>query len=172
MRIPKTKAKTLFFSLMISSLVLNFAFAEKKKEETLTENKTPPAQSQKQTAKGNKIQCNMDFNLKTWSVIYKSGKGTGTIHCNDGSNIPVMIRAHGGGFTFGKSKLEGKAHFTGVDNTKELLGSYASATAHGGIVKSGNVQGMTKGPVSMSLTSSGNGFDLGIAFGSFKISRR
>lgn len=160
--------KTLFSSLILSALILSLAHAEKKQEETLTENKTPS----ERTSKNKKIQCDMEFNLKTWSVIYKSGKGSGNIHCNDGSNIPVIIRAHGGGFTFGKSKLEGKAHFTGVDNTKELLGSYASATAHAGIVKSGNVQGMTKGPVSMSLTSSGNGFDLGIAFGSFKISQR
>ena len=117
------------------------------------------------------IQCKLAFNINSWSVIYKSGKGSGTISCDNGETFPVIIRAHGGGITFGKSKIKGHGNFTGVEKTSELFGSYATAEAHGGIVKSGKVEGLTKGRVSLSLSGTGQGFDLGIAFGSFKIKR-
>ena len=48
----------------------------------------------------------------------------------------------------------------------------ASAEAHAGAVKSSKAQAMTKGEVSLALSGTGDGWDLGIAFGKFKISRQ
>lgn len=119
------------------------------------------------------IECKMNFTMKSWSVFYKSGKGYGTIHCDNGQSIKVKLRAQGGGLTFGKSKIvNGKGIFSKVTNIKELYGSYATAEAHGGVVKSGTAQALTKGEVSLSLTGSGNGVDLGFDFGKFTISKK
>ena len=52
----------------------------------------------------------------------------------------------------------------------ELLGSYAAAEAHAGAVKSAKAQVMTKGEVSLALSGTGRGWDLGIAFGKLTIS--
>ena len=116
------------------------------------------------------VDCGMDFNFKTWSFLYKTGKGSGVLTCGK-EKIPVVITSHGGGATFGKSKIHGHASFTGVDKVADVFGSYATAQAHAGMIKSSNAQVLTKGDVSMSLTAVGKGIDLGIAFGSFEIRR-
>ena len=113
----------------------------------------------------------MDFTLKSWSFLYKTGKGSGTIVCNNGYKQAIRIKTDGGGVTFGKSKITGTGNFTGVDNINELYGSYATAQAHAGAKKSTNAQVLTKGEVSLSLTGKGEGFDLGFSFGGFTISR-
>ncbi|MBI2340982.1 MAG: hypothetical protein HYU99_11560, partial [Deltaproteobacteria bacterium] len=39
-------------------------------------------------AKGS-LDCRLKFNLSSWSVFYKSGKGTGTITCDNGEAAGV-----------------------------------------------------------------------------------
>lgn len=53
-----------------------------------------------------------------------------------------------------------------------MFGTYGGAEAHVGIVKSGNIQLVTKGDASLSLGGTGSGIDLGIGFGNFVIKRR
>jgi hypothetical protein len=119
------------------------------------------------------VDCRLDFNLSGWSVFYKTAKGEGTISCDDGSTLPVRISAKGGGVTVGKSTIEnGVGEFSGVANIRETLGTYASAEAHAGAVKSGKAQVMTKGEVSLALAGTGKGWDLGVAFGNFVIEPR
>ena len=128
---------------------------------------TPAAQ-----AAGN-VDCKLRFNLEGWSAFYKTAKGTGTITCDDGSSLPVSISAKGGGITFGKSKIEnGVGEFSGVSSIRETLGTYAAAEAHAGAVKSSKAQVMTKGEVSLALAGTGQGWDLGVAFGNFVIEPR
>jgi len=116
------------------------------------------------------IKCHMRFDMKAWSIFYKSGKGRGTITCNNGQRAAVKIRTHGGGLTFGKTRIEnGKATFTKVHNISDLYGGYAASEAHVGASRSAAAQAMTKGDISMSLTGTGHGVDIGIAFGKFKI---
>ena len=123
-------------------------------------------------AAGN-VDCKLRFNLEGWSAFYKTAKGTGTITCDDGSSLPVSISAKGGGITFGKSKIEnGVGEFSGVSSIRETLGTYAAAEAHGGAVKSSKAQVMTKGEVSLALAGTGQGWDLGVAFGNFVIEPR
>lgn len=118
------------------------------------------------------VDCNMTFSLKGWSAFYKTQSGTGTITCRNGQRLRVKIVAKGGGLTFGKSSIEnGKGEFTGVDDITDVLGSYASAEAHAGAAKSSKAQVMTKGEVSLALAGKGKGWDLGVAFGKFTISR-
>lgn len=116
------------------------------------------------------VKCRMKFDLKAWSVFYKSGKGRGTITCNNGQRSEVKIRTHGGGITFGKHRIEnGKGSFSKVYDISELYGKYATTEAHAGASRSAGAQAMTKGDISLSLSGTGHGYDLGFAFGSFKI---
>ncbi|HXS73650.1 MAG TPA: hypothetical protein VN725_06360 [Rhodanobacteraceae bacterium] len=118
------------------------------------------------------IKCHMDFTLSGWSVIYQTADGAGTITCANGQSMPVKIDAKGGGLTVGKYKLtDGRATFSHVTDIQQILGSYATANAHAGVVHSGHAAAMTKGNVSMSLAGHGQGWDIGAGFESFSISK-
>jgi len=119
-----------------------------------------------------KLDCEMRFNLKGWSAIYKHSEGTGVITCNNGTSYPVTIVANGGGLTAGKSQIDnGKGKFSDVTNVSDLFGSYAQGDASAGVVKGGTAQVMTKGTVSLALAGAGEGVELGISFGKFTINR-
>ena len=119
------------------------------------------------------VKCHMTFQISGWSVIYKESNGSGTIKCSNGQSMHVKLKARGGGLTVGKSSIDnGQGDFSAVGNINELLGVYASAEAEAGAVKSAKAQVVTKGEVSLSLSGTGSGWDLGVAFGSFEISRK
>lgn len=119
------------------------------------------------------IDCKMHFTLKSWSLFYKTAKGAGTIVCENGERMNVRLSAKGGGLTVGKSKIEdGIGKFSDVESIKQTLGTYGSADAHAGAVKSAGAVAMTKGNVSLALSGTGQGWDLGVAFSGFTISRR
>jgi len=122
-------------------------------------------------AAGANVDCTMTFTMKGWSAFYKTASGSGTIKCSNGQTLNVKLSAKGGGLTVGKSTIEnGHGEFSAVENTSELLGSYVAAEAHAGAVKSAKAQVMTKGEVSLALSGTGRGWDLGIAFGKLTIS--
>lgn len=126
-----------------------------------------PAQAAKE------LECTMRFSLAGWSAFYKTASGEGTVRCNNGQTMKVTIETRGGGFTFGKSEIkDGIGRFSEVYDIEQVLGSYASAGAHAGAVNSAEAQALTKGPVSLALSGKGSGWDLGVAFGKFTISRR
>ena len=125
------------------------------------------------TAQAATITCKMTFNLAGWSAFYKTASGDGNVHCSNGQHMAVRINAKGGGLSFGKSTLNnGHGEFSGVHDIKDILGSYATAEAHAGAVKSSGAQAMTKGEVSLAISGTGEGWDLGIAFGKFTIEAR
>ena len=118
------------------------------------------------------IDCKLKFNLSGWSMFYKTASGSGTITCDNGQSMPVTISAKGGGLTFGKSSIQdGVGAFSGVIDIEQTLGSYASAEAHAGAVKSSKAMVVTKGEVSLALSGTGKGWDVGVGFGKFTISR-
>ena len=118
------------------------------------------------------LRCSMTFSMSGWSAFYQTASGSGTIKCGKGPSLSVKLEAKGGGLTVGKSTIEnGRGEFSSVANIDELLGSYISAEAHAGAVKSAKAQVMTKGEVSLALSGTGRGWDLGIAFGKLTISR-
>lgn len=119
------------------------------------------------------IDCKLDFTLSGWSLFYKTASGQGVVRCDNGQQLPVRIRAKGGGLTFGKSRIEhGVGEFSGVRGIREVLGTYATAEAHAGAVKSSRAQAMTKGDVSLALAGTGEGWDVGVAFGKFVLEAR
>lgn len=119
------------------------------------------------------MKCTMDFSLSGWSVIYQTADGHGTVTCANGQTMAVDIDAKGGGLSVGKYELvDGRGKFTHVTSIDDVLGSYATANAHVGVINSGHAAAMTKGPVSLALTGKGKGWDIGAGFESFKISRR
>jgi hypothetical protein len=116
------------------------------------------------------VKCEMTFSMKGWSAIYKRSSGKGTITCSNGQSASVKLEARGGGLTAGKSSIEnGRGEFSAVKDISEIYGSYAAAEAHAGAVKSSGARAMTKGEVSLALSGTGRGWDLGIAFGKFNI---
>lgn len=128
------------------------------------------ARADKVDKAADEIACMLHFDLETWSFFYKSGKGDGVISCDNGQKVSVKIKTYGGGITFGKSHIvDGEGSFTKVPNLEKLFGSYASTEAHAGAKTSKIAKAMTKGKESLTLTGSGEGYDLGFAFGSFKI---
>jgi hypothetical protein len=118
------------------------------------------------------ILCTMSFNMQGWSAFYKTASGSGTIECDNGESFKVKLSARGGGLTVGKSSIEnGRGKFSVVRSTDELFGTYVAAEAHAGAMKSSGAQVMTKGEVSVALSGTGRGFDLGVALGAVTISR-
>ncbi len=118
------------------------------------------------------MKCTMDFTLSGWSVIYRTANGHGTVTCPNGQSMDIKISAKGGGLSVGKYKLvDGHGHFSGVTNIDDILGSYATATAHAGVVNSTRAAAMTKGNVSLALTGQGKGWDIGAGFASFSIQK-
>jgi len=118
------------------------------------------------------LDCKLKFSLSTWSAIYKHSEGHGVVTCENGKSMRVDIVAKGAGLTVGKSQIDGgTGRFSDVHSMPEVLGSYAEAEAHAGVVKSGAAQVLTKGNVSLALAGSGQGVDLGIDVGEFTLTR-
>ncbi len=118
------------------------------------------------------VDCKLRFSMSGWSAFYKTASGQGTITCTNGQSMRVKLRAKGGGLTVVKYTIEnGVGEFSGVHGIHELLGTYVTAEAHAGAVKSAKGQVMTKGEVSLALSGTGRGWDLGVAFGKFIIKR-
>lgn len=118
------------------------------------------------------IDCSLRFSAAGWSLFYKTASGSGTVTCSNGQQAAVQIRSKGGGLTFGKSRISnGRGAFSGVRTIDDVFGTYVTAEAHAGASKSSRAQVMSKGNVSLALAGTGEGWDLGIAFGKFVISR-
>ncbi|MFC0676794.1 hypothetical protein ACFFGH_02865 [Lysobacter korlensis] len=118
------------------------------------------------------LDCEMRFSMSGWSAFYKTSSGTGTVSCNNGQRMQVKIASKGGGISFGKSRIvDGRGEFSGIQRIEDVLGTYVTAEAHAGAVKSTKAQVMTKGEVSLALGGKGEGWDVGVAFGKFTISR-
>jgi hypothetical protein len=126
-----------------------------------------------QTASAQLIKCKLTFTLAGWSIAYKTAKGSGTITCDNGTSARVTISSKGGGFTVGESTINnGRGEFSEVGSIDELFGSYATADASAGAVRSSDAQVLTKGNVSLAISGTGSGWDLGISFGAFRITKR
>ena len=116
------------------------------------------------------IDCKMQYTLKGWSIFYQTAKGGGVVTCDNGQSMHVVIETKGGGLTIGKSEIKhGVGRFSGVRDIRDVLGAYATAEVHAGVVKSSAAQVLVKGNVTLALAGTGEGWDLGIAFGKFVI---
>jgi hypothetical protein len=124
-------------------------------------------------ARAGSIDCNLKFTISSWAAFYKRSTGTGTITCSNGQSMRVRLEARGGGPSVGKSTIKnGKGDFAGVNDIRDTLGNYASAEAQAGAVKAAKGQVVTKGEVSLALSGTGEGWEIGVAFGKFSILRR
>ena len=118
------------------------------------------------------VECSMKFTLKGWSVFYKTAEGSGRVTCNNGEKANVKIKVTGGGLTFGKMDIrDGNGAFSEVLHIDEIFGTYVAAEAHAGAVKSAQASVYTKGEVSLALTGTGRGMNIGIDFGKLEISK-
>ena len=116
------------------------------------------------------LDCKMSFNLKGWSAFYKTASGHGVVRCSDGSSMNVRLHVEGGGISFGKTTIDnGRGEFTGLRSIRDALGDYVSGSAHGGAGETGSNTLVTKGEVSLGLTGTGRGWDIGVDFSNFSI---
>jgi len=121
-------------------------------------------------ASGADLECKLSYNLSGWSLIYKHTTGTGVVKCNNGKSMPVRVTAKAVGLTAGKWHIDnGQGKFTDVHNIHEVLGAYAQASANAGLAKSGEAQVLSKGDISLALSGAGEGINLGVDIGQFKI---
>ena len=128
--------------------------------------------SQPAAAADANLDCKLSYSLTGWSLIYKHTTGTGVVRCENGQTMRVRVSAKALGITAGKWKIDnGTGSFTDVHRISDVLGSYAQASANAGVVKSGEAQVLTKGPVSLALAGDGRGVNLGVDVGKFTISR-
>jgi hypothetical protein len=118
------------------------------------------------------VSCTLKFSSTQWSVLYEHAEGTGTVTCDNGKKMEVDISAKGVGLTAGKWRIDrATGKFTHVAKLRDVLGNYAALSANVGLVKSGTVQALTNGKVSLVLAGSGDGFDVGVTISQFKIER-
>jgi len=118
------------------------------------------------------VDCEMTFDLASWAVFYKEAKGSGVVKCSDGQRASVRIESKGGGLAFGRSEIEGgSGRFSKVKTIGEVFGTYARAEAQAGAGDAAGAQVLTKGDVSLALSGTGRGVEIGFAFGSFTIRR-
>jgi len=118
------------------------------------------------------IKCSMDFTLKGWSIFYKTAEGSGQVTCSNGQNAKVKINVTGGGLSFGNMEiLDGEGTFYEVTNIDEIFGGYVAAEAHAGAGKSTQISVYTRGNISLKLTGTGRGINVGFDFGRLKISK-
>jgi len=116
--------------------------------------------------------CKMNYTLTVWSLVYKHASGQGTVHCSNGQHMSVKLSSNGGGLTVGKYTIsDGFGEFAGVRSIDDVLGTYVAASADAAAVKAGTAQVMTKGEVSLALSGTGEGINLGVALAGFTISR-
>ncbi|MBT2750067.1 MULTISPECIES: hypothetical protein [unclassified Lysobacter] len=117
-------------------------------------------------------KCHMTFNTSGWAAIYKHINGTGRVTCDNGQAAAVRIHIRGAGLTAGKYSIDnGKGEFTKLKNIDEIYGTYATAGANAGVVKSAEGLVMTKGEVSLAVNGTGRGFNLGVDVSGFEIER-
>jgi hypothetical protein len=116
------------------------------------------------------LECKMTYSLSGWSLIYKHTTGSGVVTCSDGTSMPVRVTAKALGLTAGKWHIDnGQGKFSDVHSIHDVIGGYAQASANAGVAKSGEAQVLTKGPVSLALSGAGEGINLGVDIGQFKI---
>jgi len=124
---------------------------------------THPSMAQDERAD---LGCSLSFSMHGWSAIYSRAEGKGRVTCSDGSTMPVLITARGGGLTAGRTEVDhGAGRFTHVHTIDEVLGRYAQGEAHAGLTRSATAQVLTKGTVTLALHGSGEGIDLGVDVG-------
>lgn len=117
-------------------------------------------------------KCDLTFTLEGWSIFYKQADGSGLVRCDNGQQARVRLETRGGGVTFGRNKIVGgSGEFSRIADINEIFGNYANAEAHAGMGISSGAQVVTKGSVSLALAGTGNGVDIGFAFGRFTIRR-
>lgn len=117
--------------------------------------------------------CQIAYDLKGWSFIYKNYKGNGVVTCANGQTANVAVQLHAGGPTAGKSEIDGgRGTFSEVKDISEVFGTYVSIEGHAGVTRTAEGRAMTKGEVSLSLAGTGRGMDLGAAIGGFTIKHR
>ena len=119
------------------------------------------------------LSCRLDFTMKGWSAIYKRATGSGTVTCDNGAAMHVVLESKGFGLTAGKSTIdEGQGAITGLKSIDDVIGSYASGEASASAIRANAVTVLTKGEVSLALSGTGRGWELGVSFSDFRISRQ
>ena len=122
--------------------------------------------------KARNIACEMAFTMKGWSAFVSRAEGKGVVTCDNGQRADVVLTITGGGLTFGRTQVEdGKGVFSHITDISEIFGSYGQAEASAGATEAVSAQALTKGNVSLAITTKGRGWSLGVSGAKFSIER-
>ena len=123
-------------------------------------------------ANAKSTKCTLKFDLREWAAVYESAKGSGTITCDNGQSARVTIQSKGGGLSVGKFKIsDGRGSFTDVSSIDQLFGKYVAADTNAGARKAADAWVMTKDTVSLALSGTGEGWELGFSVDEFTITK-
>jgi len=128
-----------------------------------------PLHAQAQTSNAY-ISCSMNYKLSGWSFVVKQYDGSGNVTCSNGQRAQVKLTSRSIGFTIGQSDIEGIGYFSELKDISEIYGVFVALEGHIGAVRSGHGQIMTRGVVSLAISGSGRGFDIGVTLGGLNIS--
>lgn len=120
----------------------------------------------------NAATCHLRYDLTGWSIFYATVSGTGHVTCENGQSANVRIAAHGGGISLGGLEIRGDGAVSSVLDISEVFGGYVEVMGHAGAGPSAAGWAMTKGDVSLVLSGTGRGVNLGFAFGWLRIRPR
>ncbi len=116
------------------------------------------------------ISCSMNYKLGGWSFVVKQYDGTGNVVCSNGQRAQVKLASRSIGFTIGQSDIEGVGYFSELKDISEIYGTFVALEGHIGAIRSGHGQVMTRGIVSLAISGTGRGFDIGVTLGGLNIS--
>lgn len=117
-------------------------------------------------------KCSLTFDLHEWAAVYESATGKGKITCDNGQSAPVTIRGKGGGLSAGKFTVrDGRGSFTDVASIDELFGRYVAADSSAGARHAADAWVMTKDKVSLGISGTGTGWDVGFTVDEFVITK-
>jgi hypothetical protein len=128
-----------------------------------------PASAETAKKSTEKTKCDLTFSLSEWAAVYEHATGTGTITCENGQTANVAVTSKGVGLTAGKFKIDGKGEFSKVKDIADLFGGYAAAEGDAGLVKAGETALVTKGDVTLAIAGHGEGWNVGVSLGQFKL---
>ena len=118
-----------------------------------------------------KTKCDLTFALTEWAAVYEHASGTGTITCENGQRAKVAVTSKGVGLTAGKYRIDGKGEFSKVHDISDLFGGYAAAEGDAGLIKAGATSLVTKGDVTLAIAGHGEGWNIGVSLGQFKLTK-
>ncbi|MCF7971747.1 MAG: hypothetical protein K9L22_11360 [Methylococcaceae bacterium] len=113
--------------------------------------------------------CDLEYNMSGWSILYESYKGSGVVTCPNGRAL-VELRLTGIGVTFGTAEIsDGKGKIRGVKGIEDIYVEAFQVGGNAGFNWAADGRWIPRGKRDITLSGTGAGFTFGFSLGSFEI---